>query len=147
MNNQDEIINQYKDYMSQIEEQFPLSEEKIKSEHKKIKTQIFSKINTNKIPSNLDKKLESEFLNYLNKNDCAYYSKLNLFFANFKQKDVFPDELSPITKNLYSNILFRLNNDCFFISFSIDKISSGFPIIFNFKSFIIEVYIRYFSEE
>ena len=43
MNNPDTIITQYKDYMSKLEQQFPIPEEKLKSEHKKIKSQILSK--------------------------------------------------------------------------------------------------------
>ena len=37
MNNQNEILSKYTEYMSELEDKFPISEELIKSEHKKIK--------------------------------------------------------------------------------------------------------------
>ena len=56
MNNQDKILNQYKDYMSKLEQQFPISEEILKNEHKKIKSQLLSKNNI-RFPSKLEKKI------------------------------------------------------------------------------------------
>ena len=101
MNIQDKIITQYKDYMSKIEQQFPIPEEILKNEHKKIKSQLFSKRNTLNFPSSLEKKIESEYMNYINQNDFAYYSKLNILLI---------DEYKPIKENINNNNYDNIEN-------------------------------------
>ena len=100
MNNQDKIITQYKDYMSKLVQKFPISEEILKSEHKKIKSQILSNLNL-RYPSNLEKKIESEYIKYLNQNDFAYYSQLNKFLI---------DEYKPIKENIQNNKYENIEN-------------------------------------
>ena len=94
MNNQNEILSKYTEYMSELEDKFPISEELIKSEHKKIKLKILSEINASSFPSNIEKKIDSEYLNYLNQNDLSYISKLNIFLSN---------EYNQIKENIQNN--------------------------------------------
>ena len=100
-NNQDEIISEYIEYMSKLEQDFPLSENIIKSEHKKIKYEILSKLNIPSFPSNMEKKINSEYLNYLNQNDFAYSSKLNIYLS---------DEYNQIKENIQNNKYENIDN-------------------------------------
>ena len=99
MINQDKILSQYTDYMSSIEKKFPISEELLKSEHKKIKSKLFSKRNSSTIPSNLEKKIETEFIKYSNQNNNIYTSKLNVYLL-----DRYKQIKENIQKNKYKNI-------------------------------------------
>ena len=94
MNSQEEILSEYTEYMSKLEQDFPLSENIIKSEHKKIKNEILSKLNISSFPSNIEKKINSEYLNILNKNDFAYSSKLNTYLS---------EEYNEIKENIQNN--------------------------------------------
>jgi hypothetical protein len=94
MNSQEEILSEYTEYMSKLEQDFPLSENIIKSEHKKIKNEILSKLNITSFPSNIEKKINSEYLNILNQNDFAYSSKLNTYLS---------EEYNEIKENIQNN--------------------------------------------
>ena len=99
MNNHDELLTQYTDYMSGIEQKFPISEEELKYEHKKIKSKILSEINATSLPTNLEKRIETEYLNYINQNDFAYLSQLNIYLI-----DQYKDIKDNIQNNSYKNI-------------------------------------------
>ena len=94
MNNYDEIFSEYNEYMSKLDKDFPLSENIIKAEHKKIKSEILSKLNISSFPSNVEKKINLEYLNYLNQNDSAYASKLNIYLS---------EEYNQIKENIQNN--------------------------------------------
>ena len=94
MSNTEEILTKYTEYMDNLEQNFPTSIEILKSEHKKIKSEILSQINSSSLPSNMEKKIESEFLKYLNRNDFAYSSQLNLFLSS---------EYNQIKQNIQNN--------------------------------------------
>ena len=99
MINQDQILSQYKDYMSLLEKKFPISEELLKNEHKKIKSQIFSEKKSYSIPLSIEKKIQTEYLKYINKNESEYTSKLNIILLNeYKQIK------ENIKNNVYNNI-------------------------------------------
>ena len=99
MINQDSILSKYIDYMSTIEKKFPMTEKTLKSEHKKIKSQLLSKMNSSIIPSNLEKKIETEFLKYMKKNSNIYKSKLNAYLS--KRYILIKEN---IQNNMYKNI-------------------------------------------
>ena len=94
MNNKNEILLKYTEYMSELGEKFPISEELIKSEHKKIKSKILSEINTAIFPSNIEKQINLEYLKYLNQNDLSYISKLNIYLS---------EEYNLIKENIQNN--------------------------------------------
>ncbi len=101
MKNQEEILNEYTDYMSQFEIKFPISEDILKAEHKKIKSEILSKLNSTLFPSNLEKKIESEYLKYVNQNDFEYSTKLNNYLS---------DEYKQIKENIQNNKYDNIDN-------------------------------------
>jgi len=101
MKNQEEILNEYTDYMSQFEIKFPISEDILKAEHKKIKSEILSKLKSTLFPANLEKKIESEYLKYVNQNDFEYSTKLNNYLS---------DEYKQIKENIQNNKYDNIDN-------------------------------------
>ena len=103
--NQDEILTKYNNYMSELEQQFPMDIASLKQHHKSIIIKILPPELESSIPASLQKLLDSSFSKYQEENEQVYINNLYNFltqeYSQIKEK---------VEENSYKDISDYIND-------------------------------------